>query len=223
MNNLYPFFIFVLLIAVLFFISKASIQVLFEVLRRFFSSQRIVFSIISFIFFPGTILHELSHALVAMVLLLKVREIHIFPEWEDDHIKLGKVLYEKKDFFRGILVGIAPIIVGLIFFLILSLWNIQFKDNILFNIGFFYIIFVVSTTMFSSRQDMKDLVYILPLVIILIGIIYVFDISLSWIWENQFVSTNGADIINRINYYLFLSILIHFGLMGILKILSFKK
>jgi len=167
-----------LLLIVLFLISRYSIQKLFQVFIISFRSNTIAFILMSTILLPGTIIHELSHAFMAMVLHLKIRDIKIFPEWKHDSIKLGSVVYEKKDVFRSILVGVAPFFVGLI-----ALWwlyglGLYQSTSALQFIGVSYLVFVISTTMFSSKQDMVDILYIIPIIVLIIGIVYVFQIDL---------------------------------------------
>ncbi len=213
------FVLFCIQLIVLFFISRLSIRYIFYLLRSFTSSDTIVYSSIAFLFLPGTILHELSHFLMAIVLLLKVREIHIFPQWEQNYIKLGRVLYEKKDVFRSILVGIAPIIVGLLFFWWLSILNVLQIEDIILKIIIFYIIFVISSTMFSSQQDLVDLIYVIPIVIIVAIIQYFFPINFSFITSQETIMKSINTFIYDINWYLFISTCIHAVLVSVIFIL----
>lgn len=170
-----------LLLFVLFLISRYSIQKLFQVFFIYFQSNTITLILISVLLLPGTIIHELSHAFMAMALHLKIHDIHIFPEWKHDSIKLGSVVYEKKDVFRSILVGIAPFFIGLI-----ALWwlyglGLYQTTSALQFIGVSYLVFVISTTMFSSKQDMVDILYIIPIIVFFLGLIYVFQIDMGYI------------------------------------------
>ncbi len=73
-------------------------------------------------FLPGTIIHELSHWLVAEILQVKTGEIKIFPDWEDDGgtRRLGSVATARSDPLRGFLIGIAPFVTGLLILTILG-------------------------------------------------------------------------------------------------------
>lgn len=212
--------LFVIQLIALFFLSRITINNLFHFFRLFSKNDKAVFGLVSLIFFPGTILHEFAHFFAAIILFMRVRDIKIFPEWEGDYIKLGRVLYEKKDFVRGVLVGIAPIIAGLLFFLAISAWRLFPNQNIWINVLIVYIIFTVSSMMFSSKQDLIDLVFVLPLFIVLAGIIYIFDIKFDFIFRDQTVSSLFASFLNNINFYLFLSLAIHIGIIATLKIFS---
>ncbi|OGK08535.1 hypothetical protein A2767_05560 [Candidatus Roizmanbacteria bacterium RIFCSPHIGHO2_01_FULL_35_10] len=203
------FGVLILLLITLFFISRNTINQLFFFLRRFFKNDKTVFSIISFIFFPGTTIHELAHFFAAIILFLRVRDIKVFPEWKDNHLKLGHVLYEKKDFLRGVLVGLAPLFVGLLFFLALFGWKLFPNQNVFLNILIVYLIFVISSTMFSSKQDLIDLIYIPPVLILIGGIIYVFDIKIDIVFRNDNLRQSVVAFLTQINFYLLLSLVIH--------------
>ena len=205
--------VFVIELTFLYFISRLSIRELFYSLRIFFRSEKIVFAIVALIFFPGTVIHELSHFIVAMLLFLKVREIHIFPEFEKNYIKLGRVIYEKQDVIRGIVVGIAPIAIGLIIFFWISTLQIFIIENIWLKLLMLYLIFVISTTMFSSRQDLIDLGYLLPITIIIILFLYLFQIDLGRLLTNPQLIAVTTDFVYDVNVYLGISIAIHLGLL----------
>ncbi len=169
--------LFIALSIALYFLSRSNIVKLSGYLHRKTRGQNSKFMIISVFLLPGTALHEISHFLAATALMMRVHEVVIFPKWDGNQIKLGRVLYEKKGTFRGILVGIAPLIVGLWFFWFLAAFHIFPSKNILFDLLFGYLSIVVSTTMFSSKQDLIDIVYLIPLAIFLFGIVYVININ----------------------------------------------
>lgn len=116
---------------------------------------------LALILLPGTVVHELSHWLMAKILFIKTGKISLFPEVIDQSIKLGSVEIAKSDAIRRVLVGVAPVLFGLIIilgslFLISSnliigwntlpiwLWTILF-----------YLIFITGNTMFSSKKDLE--------------------------------------------------------------------
>ena len=203
-----PLFIifFFLQIILIYFLSRATINNLFRLLRAFLKSDHLVFSLISIIFFPGTVVHELAHFFTAMVLFLRVHSLNLFPKWEGNEIKLGTVLYEKKDFVRGVLVGIAPIFSGIFFLWAIAALNIFPSDNIFLNLLIIYLIFTVSSMMFSSKRDLIDLIYILPFIVIFYGFIYIFDIKLDFIIRNQPLENALLNFLKQVNIYLFLSV-----------------
>lgn len=195
----------------LFFISRQSINQLYYFLKYFFSSNKIVFYIISLIFLPGTVIHELSHFFTAMGLLLRVQDMTILPQWEHNYIKLGSVSYEKKDIIRSILVGIAPIFVGIaIFWWLSELPIFESGAPLWLLVGGVYFIFTLSTTMFSSKQDLVDLVYIVPLIIVIAVFIYIIKFDLSSFFQiMSVVVAKSNSVLYAIVNYLGISIAIH--------------
>ena len=162
-----------------YIVSRLSIQKIFLLFRKTFRKERVAYPLVAFIFLPGTIIHELSHAIMAILLCLKVRDIHIFPQRNGNQIKLGSVLYEKKDALRGFIVGIAPLLFGLLFLWLMYMLDLHHAVTYMHKMIIGYLIFVVSSTMFSSKQDLVDAVYLIPLTLFVAGSIYVFQIDLS--------------------------------------------
>lgn len=211
--------LFVFQIVLLFFLSKKTTNEIFNFFRTLHIEEKTIFIIVSLLFLPGTILHELAHYFAAVILFMKVRDVKIFPEFEENEIKLGRVLYEKKDFVRGILVGIAPIFAGLFFFWVMAYFKLFPHKNIFLSIFFLYLIFAVSSTMFSSKQDLIDIIYLLPLVIVITGIIYIFNIRIDLLFKNQTMSKNIFNFIENIDVYFFFSLIINLFIIALLKFL----
>lgn len=206
-------------IFLLYFISRLVINDLFHVLRLFIRKERIVFTIVTLLFLPGTIIHELSHFIVAISLMLRVREVSIFPKFEENYIRLGSVVYEKKDYIRGILVGIAPIFAGLFFFWFIGHFNLFNYGGTLLKAVFVYLVFVVSSTMFSSKQDLVDLVFIIPFIILIVGVIYIFNINLELIFKNQYLLNGILSFVGAVNRYLLFTILANIGFITIFRMI----
>lgn len=209
----------------IFFLSRNNFNHLFYFFRKFFHNENTVYSLVSLVFLPGTIIHELSHFFAAMILFLPVKDIQIFPKFKDNQIKLGHVLYVKKDFLRGILVGIAPFFGALLFFFVLGFFKLFPNENLGLNIALIYLIFTVSSVMFSSKQDLVDIVYLIPFILFLLIIGYVFQPIFSSFNLPYFekVITGLEFFLNNVNYYLFLSILIHVFLILIFLFVNKKS
>ncbi|MDH7476703.1 MAG: hypothetical protein QHH09_04595 [Microgenomates group bacterium] len=221
MNHYLQIFILILQIIGLYFFSRLTINEIFYFFRIFIKDEKTIAILVALLFFPGTIFHEMAHYFFALIMMLNVREIKLIPEFDNHQLKLGKVLYEKKDFVRGIIVGLAPIIFALVFFWWLAKFSLFPNKNLFLNIFFIYIIFVVSSTMFSSRQDLIDLIYIIPLFIILIGLIYIFDIKIQLIFQNQGLIEKIINSVSKINFFLLLALLINLFLIIFLR--TFRK
>lgn len=179
----------------------------FYILRRVFRNKHIALWLYSVIFLPGTLIHELSHYLFAIVLFVPVGEIKLLPEYTDGGIRLGEVRIAKSDPIRRFLIGIAPLVVG-IFILFTLLYfashNDLYKDwKAIFMIG--YITFVVGNTMFSSKKDMEEAwkFFVIIAAMILTGIILKLPLDFNVL--NQ-------TLLNKITQNALLLLLIPLGL-----------
>lgn len=201
--------LFLVLPIILFFLSRQSIQVVFRFFHGIFRNDHLAFYLIAIFFLPGTVIHELSHFFMAIILFLPIHELSIFPQKKGNYLKLGYVLYEKRDVFRGILVGVAPIIVGIgvfwwfeqVHFFTQGSWYIQLIK--------IYLMFVLSTSMFSSKQDLIDIGYLIP-IIILFGItVYILKIDLFYILKNPLIIQKLSQFMYSVIVYIGISIALH--------------
>jgi len=64
------------------------------------------------ILFPGVLLHELSHAVVAALLGVRIGKINILPRRMGNRIQLGFVPIQETDFLRASMIGAAPLFFG---------------------------------------------------------------------------------------------------------------
>lgn len=205
--------VFLLLIVIIYIITQLIIKELFLLLRKFFKSDFLTFALISLLFLPGTIIHESAHFLTALFLILPVKSMTIFPRWDENEIKLGEVLFIKKDFLRAILVGIAPIFFGIGILFSLFYFHIYPTNNLGLNFLYSYLIFSISANMFSSKQDLKDLLLIIPVIIIIVMLFYVFDIKIN-------MNTVNA-IMNKVNLYISFVLILDIVLFGFTKLLNY--
>ncbi len=191
---LYPILSLVIMVTLLYFLSRYCIDSIYLTLKRIIKNDSLVYIIISLIFFPGTVLHELSHALMAKILFLKVLQIKLFPEWKNKTIKLGMVTYIKRDRLSSIIVGIAPLLGGICLLAWIATMKIFPNHDWRITLILGYLIFVVSSTMFSSKQDLVDAGFAIPFIIAAL-------IGFYWIYTNTDLST-FKFIIPTISYYL---------------------
>lgn len=214
-------FLFLAQIILIFLVSRISTNEMFYTLRIFFKNEKFILSLVSLFYLPGTIIHEFAHFIAASILFLRVKSLTIFPQFHGNYIKLGSVIYEKKDVMRGILVGIAPIFAGLFCFFLIDASKIFPTSNLILNIFFIYFIFTVSSTMFSSKQDLVDLIFIIPLIIIIVGAIYILNIKIDWLLNERLLLNRIEAFIEKINKFLLFSLLINGLLFGIFRSLRF--
>jgi hypothetical protein len=166
--------------ACIFLLSRKVSKTTSAVLLRILKNQKITVHVLSFIFLPGVIIHELSHWLMANFLLVKTGEIEFMPQIHGDKVKLGSVAVAKTDPFRRFFIGIAPILFGLL--IILGLYILLFPNlTITFSwkeLLFLYLLFEIGNTMYSSRKDMEGAIVFFVLIGILITLYFFFHLSL---------------------------------------------
>ena len=177
MSSLY-FILFIGEIISIYFLTRLVLLKSFSVLMRFGKNKTIF--LLSFLYEPGTIVHEMSHYFIALILNMHPFEVNIFPVIEKNKIKLGHVLYQKNkgEFIRPILVGIAPIF-GALTLLILIIYFKLFPGTQLWQtVVFGYLILAITANMFSSSQDLVDIIYLIPVGIIIGILLYLFPIAI---------------------------------------------
>lgn len=123
---------------------------------------------------PGIFLHELSHALAAILLGARVGRISIHPKRTGQRVQLGFVPVEKTDVVRASLIGLAPLLVGSGVILLIGYWVFDVSTlggalvtgdlaNLIAGLLralkapdawiWAYVIFAMSNTMLPSRSD----------------------------------------------------------------------
>ncbi len=141
---------------------------------------------------PGVILHELSHAVAARLLGVKIGKIHLFPKQSKGRIQLGFVPVEETDFVRASLIGGAPFLVGSVAIIALGHWVFgtpevlgALRDNAWLESLralrdafrapdawlWAYLVFAISNTMLPSRSDMHAWPFLGFALVALIGFV----------------------------------------------------
>ncbi len=232
-----------LLIVVLFFIlifaiastKQACVNTIILFSHRISGKPHFGIWLYAVLFFPGTLIHELSHLLTAEVLRVPVGEINLFPQTEEGFVKLGYVRVAKSDIFRSLLIGSAPFFIGLV---VLSL-IVSFQFHYLFinpvNLILLaskmlvslrdpltwlalYLIIVVSHIMFLSEADRKE-IFLIPAVIVIFG---------GVLWFLRDISHLSYLIIDQLQHLLYLldivlCVVLAFNLMLLAILLLLKK
>lgn len=180
MNSSVAPFLFIGEVVLIYVLSRLALKNTYHSLHRMGWNNSSIIGIVSFLYAPGTIVHELSHYLVALLLNMHPREMSFFPVVEGNKIKLGHVLYEKNkgDFIRPLLVGIAPFF-GAMGVLWVFIHSSLFPGNEWWQTALFgYLILAITANMFSSAQDLIDIGYLIPLALIIGLIFYLFPVSI---------------------------------------------
>ena len=141
---------------------------------------------------PGVIIHELSHFLMAALLGVRTGDINIFPHQDESGHRLGSVQIAKTDPLRESLIGAAPMLVATISLVALIRWQfpalfaptISLADplsvvkSVIAKLSlaqtwlWFYLIFAISNTMFTSKSDRRAWPFMLVLLILLAAVLY---------------------------------------------------
>jgi hypothetical protein len=114
---------------------------------------------------PGTLVHELCHAVASLVLLVPVREVHPFRlrHEPDGTVQLGEVVHADAGPVRNFLIGVAPLFgaAGIIYGLSVLLLPKGASWDMLLRSGWTYlflvIVFFIALGLSPSRQDFKAL------------------------------------------------------------------
>lgn len=128
------------------------------------------------VLFPGVFIHELSHALMAALLGVRIGRISVLPKRVGDHVHLGFVPVESTDFVRSSLIGAAPLMSGTAVILLVGI-HLLGTPSLLAAMEagqweaaaqalrqafhapdawlWFYLIFAVGHTMLPSRADVQ--------------------------------------------------------------------
>jgi hypothetical protein len=161
----------------------------------------------SLLFFPGVLIHEFSHWLMAAVLGVRRLAFSLVPRRLDDGtLLMGYVVTEKSDILRGSLIGVAPLLAGaaavyytgLVRLGLQGLWNLAAAGNLVaFFDGllalpyqpdfwlYFYITVAISSMMLPSAPDRKSWLPVFLLIGALVILALLFNVAgamLLFIW-----------------------------------------
>jgi len=138
-------------------------------------NPRFTMTVFSILFFPGVILHEFSHFIMAKLLFVRTRGFSVIPKMmPEGYLRMGYVEVAETDIVRDSLIGAAPLILGnlVVAYIaiyrmhLIPLWDVLRHGQMgLFWLGvtllpdvkdfalWFYLTFAVSSTMLPSQSD----------------------------------------------------------------------
>ncbi len=179
-----------------------EIQAIFLILTR---HPGLTMGMFSLIFFPGVLLHELSHFVMARLLAVQTGRFSLLPHSRPDgRLQLGYVETAQADPLRDSLIGAAPLIVGGLFVAyaavyrlnMLPLWDFLRQgsfSNFWFGLSqlpqvpdfplWFYLTFAVSSTMLPSQSDRHAWLPLGVWMILLVGLALLAGAG-PWLLEN---------------------------------------
>jgi hypothetical protein len=151
-----------------------EIQAVFLLITR---RSDLAIALFSLLFFPGVLLHESSHFIMAKILGVHTGKVSFIPQSiEGNRLRLGFVETEKTDILRDALIGAAPMLTGGLFVAYAGIMRLNFLlvwdglssgdlDAALNSLAasyaspdfwlWFYLMVTVSSTMFPSASDRR--------------------------------------------------------------------
>lgn len=184
------FSLFFIELLALFLLSRSLTKTLSYFFYRVTKNRTFTISALAFLFFPGTVIHELSHALSAGLLGVPVGTMEFVPKIEGPNVKLGSVQIAQTDPIRRFFIGAAPfifgtaILLGILFFFVKNHLFTNYYITIL--VG--YAVFEIGNTMFSSKKDMEGALELFITLIVIVIILYLLGIRLPAFNPNEFFS-----------------------------------
>ncbi|HSW97106.1 MAG TPA: hypothetical protein VLF89_04750 [Candidatus Saccharimonadales bacterium] len=190
--------------ALIFFLSREVSKTVSQLLLTITRSHKVTIHILSFIFLPGVILHELSHWIMANLLFVQTGTIEFMPKIRDNKVKLGSVSVAKTDPFRRFFIGVAPIIIGLI--TIFGIYIALFPDlSLVFSwkiILFLYLLFEIGNTMYSSSKDMEGAVVFFIIIAIFVLLYFLFGLHLPSAVIQAITSDGVQNVFQKMDIFL---------------------
>jgi hypothetical protein len=211
-NKIMVFFsLFFIELLVLFLLSHSLSRHISYFFYRLTKSKQFTISALAFLFFPGTLLHELSHAISAGLLGVHVGTIEFIPKIDGDHVKLGSVQIAQTDPFRRFFIGAAPFLFGTLILLGILFYAVKNNlfDNYLWIIFVGYLVFEIGNTMFSSRKDMEGALELFGTIIVILIVFYFLGIRLPAFNPNTILNQPlFLNVFRRGSVFLFIPIAI---------------
>jgi hypothetical protein len=173
--------LFFLEIIVLFFLSRTVTSRLGKAVYKITKNKKWTVYIMSILFLPGTFIHEISHFLSALILLVPVKQMDLLPEIEEEKVVLGRVPIAKVDFVRRTLVGISPFVSGITIILggLYYLISNSLLSTPIYIVLAAYLIFEIGNTMYLSKTDLEGTWIFFLLVFVVVIALYFLGVRLS--------------------------------------------
>ncbi|HSA83801.1 MAG TPA: hypothetical protein VLF20_02855 [Patescibacteria group bacterium] len=211
----------------LFFLSKTVSARLSLLFYRITKSQKATVNLMAFLFFPGTIIHELSHFFMAALLFVPTGHIDLWPKMEDNHsVKLGSVQIAQTDIFRRFLIGAAPflfgvsLLLGLLFFFVTN----NLFANHWFVVLMVYLAFEIGNTMFSSKKDMEGALELFGALLFFTLVLYFLGVRIPELDIPSFFNNpTVSEIFRQGSIFLSVPLGIDIIILLLLRIFSYRK
>ncbi len=181
-----------------------EIQYLFVIITR---RPNLAVGLFSLLFFPGIVLHELSHLVAAWILRVPVRRFSLIPRTvPNGKIRLGFVETVQTDFFRDALIGTAPLLTGGLVIALISNYLLGLPTHFTGNFAtwweairllptipdfwiWFYLVFTISSTMLPSASDRRAWLPVIIAIALLVALFLLAGAG-EWMTANIFPFVN---------------------------------
>ncbi len=202
-----------------------EIQAIFLLITHQPEISMVLFSLL---FFPGVLLHETSHFLMARLLGVRTGRFSLIPrKVGTGRLQLGYVETESTDFIRDALIGAAPLFTGCVFIALAGVYRLEINvlwvnlaEEQLSSIGkilkmltdqpdfwlWFYLIFTVSSTMMPSASDRRAWLPLLIVILIFTSMILFFGAG-PWLLSHFGLFIQSA--VNSIMVVFSITVIIH--------------
>lgn len=131
--------------------------------------------------FPGTIIHELSHALFVILTgahLIKVKCFEVFKKGQLGHVEFGLVGGQCKQRMQMALISCAPVLIGLLLEYVIIRVNLTKDFEWYIHVLLWYLAISIADHMSMSSVDIKNylrgLIFVFPMIMIVAIIIKYF-------------------------------------------------
>jgi hypothetical protein len=206
-----------------------EIQAFILILTRNPNATQVIFAII---FFPGVLLHEISHFITAKLLGVRTGRFSLLPQVQaNGKLRLGFVETDSGGFIRDALIGVAPLVTGSLFVAyaaivqmqLLPLWglihNADWGDfwTVLISIPnspefwlWFFLTFTISSTMMPSQSDRHAW---LPLGLLTLGLVLLAVLAGAGSWMLVNLAPSLDQFLQALAMIFGLSGVLHFMLI----------
>jgi len=208
-------------LVLLFILSTTLSKTLSQTFYTLFRSEKVTVMLLALLFFPGVVVHEVSHWLMAQILFVPTGRVEFMPHLRGNELKLGSVEVAKTDPIRRVLIGVAPFLVGMViiltFLFLYPVLPIVPEDIKPFIVG--YLIFEIGNTMFSSRKDLEGTVELVLTFGILCSIAYLLGLRIPGEWISFFYSSDVLHIAEKAMFFIGIPLLINILLIFFLRVI----
>jgi hypothetical protein len=212
MSNVDGLMWLLLILGPFFFVQRRFHRETQAVLLLITRHHEISLALFSLLFFPGVLLHELSHYVTARILGVRTGRFSLLPTpMPDGRLRLGFVETAPVDFVRDAFIGAAPLLSGGLFVAYAGLqrlklpllWDslangsLPLKDALAAISGqadfwlWFYLAFTVSSMMLPSASDRRAWLPLTLAVVMLIGMALLGGAG-PWMMRNLAPTLNQA-------------------------------